>query len=208
MRQSAFVAARSVPVGALCMALATSGCSFAFVTAPPKEWTHLSEREPDRPAGETSRASVESSGPSNPQGEEIDCTESPAAPIADTFVAVPFLGLGALAFVATGASNQGHTGGNYAGILLLAGAVAVVVGGIYAGSAVYGYSATGSCAERHEEQRKRRKPVEEASPGCMGDGECQAGWVCKAGACTAPPPECSTDADCQRARYCINGRCE
>jgi len=32
----------------------------------------------------------------------------------------------------------------------------VAIGGIYAGSAAYGYSATGECVERHARERHRQ----------------------------------------------------
>jgi hypothetical protein len=128
------------------LAATASGCSFIAVRRPPA----APPDEPDAPLG---------------------CTESPAAPVADTVgaIATPLTGFVVWAVCVTGASVSGE--GNCDPV-----AWAAVLGtAAYAASAGYGYWYTGEC-RRLAAERRARPPapapasrtgggVEDADPG-------------------------------------------
>jgi len=150
--------------GVMCLASATAGCSFVAVTPPPKAWTHLSEREDDRPGvpQETTSETPRSKAPNGTESSSLEqretkCTESQTAPIADTLFTVAFLGVGGLALASASSSNAGKDGLNYGPAMSAGlGVISFIFAGFYGISATYGYFATSACARKHEEERRRR----------------------------------------------------
>lgn len=192
-------ARRAMALGVVCAGLATTGCSFVIVTGAPDDAGRVAVTR--SPPGDG--ATPNPAGATAPEQEDDWCTQSRGPPIADTVIAVPFLGLGLVGFAAAS-----QVSGGWGGVVAGVGLASAAIGTAFAFSASYGYSATSECEEWNERQKRRKQsaPVRETSPSCLSDRECGADRICKAGLCT--PPECAADSDCLRARYCINGRCE
>jgi hypothetical protein len=108
------------------------GCSYAFVHGPPAT----------QPTFDNQRM-VEKSAP--------DCTSSNAAPILDTVIAVPVLGLGVLAIVA-GAGETCGSGcyGPNSGEAIAIGAALTGLGVLALSSAITGYGRTADCRRAQE----------------------------------------------------------
>ncbi len=113
----------------IALGVTTSGCSFVAVRRPPRI-------PPDAP---------------------LECTESRAAPVADTVGAVLTVLAGLVAYpvclgTVSAATQEAPSNRDCAPVAIAAG----VVTAAYAASAIYGYKHTGTCKRLLEERRMRQ----------------------------------------------------
>ena len=179
----------------LVVAIACSGCSWAFMTRPPEVVV----------------------APNHP----VECTTSRAAPVLDTLCGGYFVLNGAV--LAGGAGNyeqSARTGGIVISAALAALCIASAANG-YVGAArcehVKDQNAlcmSGSMAACTALRPDWRPPpggmsAPPADAGCTKDTDCKGDRVCDRGACVSPTPKprgCQTDADCDRG-VCFDGAC-
>jgi hypothetical protein len=132
---------------------------------------------------------VDTAPPNHAQLEHFDCTSGKAAPIIDTIV-------GAYQVVRTGYALSAEES-DYDGYPLSRGAdigFGVGLTALFLGSAIYGYSETGACADAEAALAARRTdqaPVTVtptgATAGCSNDAQCKGDRICEQGQCVAPP---------------------
>jgi len=158
--------------GATLLVAVLPGCSWLFVESPPVHHERLSY---------------------------FDCTESRAAPIVDTALAVAY-GLSGLVGLAAGVPGaHGETDGfGSDNIAMFAVSAAAATG--FGLSAGYGFGATADCDQAKAKWAQRvleRPPPPPAQPPpppgpalprpCGSDADCAGDRICEQGACTFPP---------------------
>jgi hypothetical protein len=132
----------------------------------------------------------------------FDCTSSKAAPVIDTVVA-------GLEAVRTGVAISASEG-DYAGYPISRGAdigFGLGLTALFTAAAIYGYNATGDCADAKEALERRAEEAPEMGPGpppgappppmapqCSYDAQCKGNRICEAGRCATPQPPAALPA--------------
>jgi hypothetical protein len=155
-----------------------AGCSALFVTAPP--------------------ATPSRSGSAPSADVEPECTTSAAAPIVDVVVA-------GLQAVRTGLA-LGASDADYVDFPISRGAdigIGATLAGVFAVSAVYGFTTTASCSDAKRDYHARRASEPELPERSFTPSRSPL-------PARAPAPaalECTYDAQCEGTRVCEQGRC-
>ena len=119
-----------------------AACSYAFVRGPAAPPATLND-------------------PSKAETSALDCTASNAAPIADTVIAVPALGVGVLAIVAGAGENCGSTCYvSSAGTVVAVGLALTGLGALALSSAITGYGRTADCRRAQESLQLGPRPAQ------------------------------------------------